>query len=187
MPSLDRRSVLRGAVPRTLLVYFSRPGMNYWYADRKDLEIGNTQVVAETVADLVDAEVVRIEAAEPYPHDYDATVERNQEEEQAGSRPQIAGGLPDLSLYDSIILGCPVWNSRAPMIVRTFLDGVDLTGKTIHPFVTYAIGEGRVFDDYTELYPDAVIEAGLAIQGEEAAEADEQVAQWVSDMDLVPR
>ncbi|WP_418606576.1 flavodoxin [Georgenia sp. SUBG003] len=53
------------------------------------------------------------------PHNYAATVERNRQEQDADARPKIAGNLPDLGRYRSIILGCPVWNTRAPMIIRT--------------------------------------------------------------------
>ncbi|WP_418606220.1 flavodoxin [Georgenia sp. SUBG003] len=125
---------------------------NYWYGDRKDLEVGNSKVIAEMVAAQVDADIFEIEPEQPYPHNYAATVERNRQEQDADARPKIAGNLPDLGRYRSIILGCPVWNTRAPMIIRTFLDGADLSGKTIHPFVTYALGGGRVFADYAELY-----------------------------------
>ncbi|MEV7136434.1 flavodoxin [Arthrobacter sp. NPDC093128] len=173
--------------PRTVIVYFSRPGENYWYGDRKDLEVGNTQVVAESIAELIDADIFQIGAAEPYPHDYDETVERNREEQQTDARPEIASGVPDLSEYDSIILGCPVWNTRIPTIVRTLLDGADLTGKTIYPFVTFAIAEGRVFNDYAELYPAATIKVGLAVQGEEAADAGTQIAAWVAELGLASR
>ena len=52
---------------RILLAYFSRPGENYYYGGRRDLDVGNTQVLAEMIADLIDCDVFRIEAAEPYP------------------------------------------------------------------------------------------------------------------------
>lgn len=165
---------------RTALVYFSRPGENYWYGGRRDLEAGNTQVVAQQIARLVDAEVIRIEEADPYPHDYEQTVERNQAEEDADTRPAIAGGAPDLAGHDTIILGCPVWNTRAPMIIRTLLDATDLAGVTIHPFITYAVGRGSVFSDYAEQYRDATVADGLAIQGEKAAGSGPEIARWVA-------
>ena len=52
---------------RILLAYFSRPGENYYYGGRRDLAVGNTQVLAEMIAELIDCDVFRIEAAEPYP------------------------------------------------------------------------------------------------------------------------
>lgn len=75
---------------RVLLAYFSRPGENYWNGDRRTLQVGNTQVVAEMIATLVRADVYRIEAADPYPDSYDATVERNVAEQRANARPSPA-------------------------------------------------------------------------------------------------
>jgi hypothetical protein len=54
-----------------LLVYFSRAGENYHYGGRRDLQVGNTEVVANMVAQLADVDVCRLQPAEPYPHDYD--------------------------------------------------------------------------------------------------------------------
>lgn len=177
-----------GATPgRRAVVYFSRPGENYWHGGRRDLKVGNTQVVAEQIARLVDAEMIRLEAADPYPHDYEQTVERNQSEQLDDARPRIAGGVPDLSPYDTVILGCPVWNTRAPMIIRTLLDAADLSGVTIHPFTTYAVGQGSVFPDYAEQYPNPTIAQGLAIQGEKAADSVAEIAQWVRRSSLGKR
>ena len=130
---------------RVLVAFFSRPGENYYYGDRVTLETGNTQVVAEMMAAAASVDVYPIEAADPYPEDYQETVARNVREEDSNARPAIAGTLPDVTQYDTILLGSPVWNVQTPMIMRTFVESVDLTGKTIHPFVTYAVsGIGRV-------------------------------------------
>ncbi len=69
-----------------LLAYFSRPGENYYYGDRIDLEIGNTQVVAEMIAAAISVDVYRIEAVDPYPDDYEQTVQRNVHEEARRTR-----------------------------------------------------------------------------------------------------
>lgn len=165
---------------RAAIVFYSRAGENYWHGGRRDLDVGNTHRVAEFIAARVDADVIRIDAADPYPHSYDPTVERNRREQQDDARPRIAGGTPDLSGYSTIILGSPVWNTRAPMIIRTLLDGTDLTGVTLHPFLTYAVGEGRVFRDYAELDPAATVTPGLAIHGEYAADSAPQVDEWIA-------
>ncbi len=170
---------------RVLLAYFSRPGENYYYGDRIDLDVGNTQVVAEMIADATSLDVYRIEEADPYPHSYDETVARNVQEEQDDARPAIANPLPDLAGYDTVLLGSPVWNVQAPMIMRTFVDGTDLAGTTIHPFVTYAVsGMGSVARDYVELCPEATIGEGLAIQGEEATGARASVEAWLRRIGL---
>ncbi|GAB3578154.1 flavodoxin [Leifsonia lichenia] len=139
---------------RTLLTYFFRPGENYYYGDRIDLEVGNTQVVVGMIAARRSLDTHRIEAVDPYSRDYEATVRRNIREQQSNAPPAIAGAVPSLNAYDTILLGSPVWNVRAPMIMRTFIEAVDLNGKTIHPFVTYAVsGMGTVRNDYAKWCP----------------------------------
>lgn len=97
------------------------------------------------------------------------------------ARPAIDGNLPDLDGIDTILLGSPVWNTLAPMIMRTFLERAGgLPGTTIHPFLTYAVGEGSVVADYAELCPAARVERGLAIRGEEARDSADAVSAWIA-------
>ena len=82
-------------------------------------------------------------------------MERNKQEQDEEARPAIAGRLPTVDTYNTVLLGSPIWNVRPPMIMRTFVDNVDLRGKTIYPFVTYAVsGMGNTIDDYTRFCPD---------------------------------
>lgn len=171
--------------PQVLLAYFSRAGENYWYGGTRDIEVGNTQVVADMIASLIRVDVHRIRAADPYPRSYRATVERNVAEQNADARPAIAGTAPDITGYDVVLLGSGIWNVRPPMIMRTFAGSVDLAGKAIHPFVTYAVsGLGRTIEDYTALCPDATIGRGLAVRGEEASDARPQVERWLREIGL---
>ena len=171
-----------------LVAYFSRPGENYFYGDRTYLDVGNTQVVAEMIATTIDADVYRIEAADPYPASYDETVERNVREQDADARPTIAGALPNVDGYDTILLGSPIWNVRPPMIMRTFVESVDLTDKTLLPFVTYAVsGLGATIDDYAQLAPTARIGDGLAVRGELAVDAQPDVTSWLRRVGLLTR
>ena len=177
-----------GSGPRRkpLVAFFSRAGENYYNGGRIDLTIGNTAVVAALVADLMDVDVYEIRAAEPYPDDYEATVRRNVEEQDADSRPGIAGRLPDLARYDTVLLGSGVWNVRAPMIMRTFVEALDFTGKTVLPFVTYAVsGMGRVADEYAQTLPGATLGDGLAVRGEEASGARGLVEDWLRRSSLI--
>ena len=75
---------------RILLAYFSRPGENYYYGGRRNLKVGNTEVLARMIAELIDCTVHRIDATDPYPASYDATVDRNVREQNADARPAIA-------------------------------------------------------------------------------------------------
>ena len=64
-----------------LLVYFSRAGENYWNGGRRDLEVGNTAVLATKIVDRLGCDVYEIQAADPYPDSYDETVARNVREQ----------------------------------------------------------------------------------------------------------
>ena len=164
----------------TLLVYFSRPGENYWEGGRRDLEIGNTKRLAATIAELIDCDEYEILAADPYPDAYDPTVERNQREQNEDVRPAIAGELPDISSYSMVIIGSPVWNVRAPMIMSTFVESVDLAGKRVLPFVTYAVsGMSGVDQDYRDALPSSEVATGLAVRGEDVDGARADVEAWL--------
>lgn len=170
----------------TLLVYFSRPGENYWYGERRDLEVGNTEVLATMIADRVELDTYRIEAADPYPAGYEETVARNVREQEQDARPAIATPLPDVSGYDTVILASPIWNVRPPMIMSTFLEAVPLLGKRVLPVTTHAMsGLGRAVEVYTELAAGATIGAGLAVQGEEVTAAGPDLEQWLRAVALV--
>jgi len=170
----------------TLLVYFSRAGENYHEGGRRDLEVGNTAVLAGMVADRTGCDVYEIEAADPYPEAYDPTVARNVREQDADARPVIAGELPDVSGYDVVLLGSPVWNVRAPMIMSTFVEGVDLRGKTVLPFVTYAVsGMAGIDADYRDALPGSDVGTGLAVRGEDVADAGAELEDWLAAAGLV--
>ena len=170
---------------RALLVYFSRPGENYSYGDRVNLDVGNTKVAAGMIREFIDIDEYEILAADPYSEDYEATVRRNVQEEKDDARPKIVGQLPDLAGYDTILIGSPVWNVQAPLIMRTFIESVDLTGKTIHPFVTYAVSRmGRVRDDYAEWLPNSNVTEGIAIQGETVRDARPDIQRWTQAIRL---
>jgi flavodoxin len=170
------------------LAYFSRPGENYHYGGRRDLKVGNTEVVARMIGERLRTDTYRVEAAEPYPFSYDATVERNREEQEQEARPALAVPPPPIDEYDVVLLGSPVWNIGTPMIMHTLLEQWDLRDKTILPFVTYAVsGMGRVADEYAALAPDAKVGEGLAVQGEEARRATSEVDTWLRGTGLLAR
>ncbi|MDG4825182.1 flavodoxin [Asanoa sp. WMMD1127] len=169
-----------------LLAYFSRAGENYWDGGRRWLEVGNTQRVADLIARLIRCDVHRIEAAEPYPDAYDPTVARNVREQEDDARPAIANPLPAVEPYDTVLLGSPIWNVRAPMIMSTFTEALDLSGKTLHPFTTHAMsGLGRTERDYATSCPGATLGEGLAVRGEEVTAAQPDVEAWLRRIGLL--
>lgn len=110
---------------KDLVVYFSATG--------------NTQAMAEQIALLTGADLMRIEAAEPYAaNPYDDS-NRIQNEAYNDLRPGIAN-LPTaetIAQYARIFVGSPIWWHQPAMVVCTFLEAFDLSDKTIVPFFTY--------------------------------------------------
>lgn len=176
----DMPTASASAAAPGLLVYFSRAGENYFNGGRRNLAVGNTKVLAQMIEQRIDCDSYEIVAADPYPDAYEPTVERNQREQNANARPRIAGELPDVGVYSTVLLGSPIWNVRAPMIMSTFLESVDLAGKTILPFVTYAVsGMSGVDDAYRRTIPTATVADGLAVRGEEVRDAGSQLDAWL--------
>lgn len=100
---------------------------------------GTTQRVAERIVELTGADVYRIEAAEPYAENPYDDSDRIQGEAYNDLRPGVAN-LPESEVmagYDTIFVGSPCWWHQPAMVVCTFLEAYDLTGKTIIPFFTY--------------------------------------------------
>ena len=175
-----------GGGGRILLAYFSRPGENYWNGGRRDLEVGNTEVLARKIRARLDCDVHRIEAVDPYPADYDETVQRNVREQDADARPAIADPLASIDGYDTILLASPIWNVRAPMIMSTFTDSYDFAGKTVHPLTTHAMsGLGTTPEDYAQSCKGARIGTGLAVRGEKVRSAGTAVDSWLRRTDLL--
>jgi flavodoxin len=171
--------------PAVLLAYFSRAGENYYYGGRTNLEVGNTELLAEMISERIECDVHRILAAEPYPDDYSETVERNVREQDADARPAIAGPPPSIEAYDTVLLASPIWNVRAPMIMSTFTERLDFRGKTVFPITTHAMsGLGNTPRDYAASCPGATIAQGLAVRGEEVDKAGAEIDTWLRNAGL---
>ena len=101
---------------------------------------GVTKRVGEEIARIAGADFYEIVPAEVYTSaDLDwmnkksrSSVEMN----DPSARPAIAGDVPDMSSYDTVIVGFPIWWGVAPRIIETLLESCDLSGKKIIPFCT---------------------------------------------------
>jgi flavodoxin len=179
--------------PRTgvLIAYFSRAGENYYYGDRIDLEVGNTEILIRILSRRLDTlgvahDVHRIEAADPYSDDYDDTRDRNVREQDADARPEIANPFGSVDGYDVVLLASPIWNVRPPMIMQTFAESHDFAGKTVHPITTHAMsGLGSAERDYAEACRGADIGEGLAVRGEKVRDdGPSAIASWLDRITL---
>lgn len=164
-----------------LVVYFSRTEGVYG----GDLTVGNTARVAQMIQDRTGADSYEIVPLEDYPSDYQETTEVAREELDADARPEIRDPLPDVSGYDTVFVGSPVWWGEYPMVVRTFLDAVDLNGKTVIPFTTHeGSGLGNTREQLESQYPRATVLDGLAVRGSQAADAQPDVDAWLEELGL---
>ena len=85
-------------------------------------------------------------------------------------RPSLAQPIPDLSAYEAILVGFPIWWYIEPRIIDTFLDSIDLNGKTIIPFATSGgSGIDRAIKRLKSLYPEAVWKDGGLLNGRDPA------------------
>ena len=98
---------------------------------------GNTQRVAERIAELTGADLYRIEPTAPYASDPYDDSDRIQEEAYNNRRPEVRNLPENLDKYDIVYIGSPIWWHQPAMVVCTFLETYDLSEKTIVPFFTY--------------------------------------------------
>ena len=122
---------------------------------------GNTEALALEIQSQTGADLFEILPETPYTEDYSVLVDQAQQEQAEGARPAISGSIDNLSEYDTIYLGYPSWWSDMPMVLYTFLDSYDLSGKTICPFVTSGgSGLAGTVEAIRELEPNATVTEG---------------------------
>ena len=111
---------------KSLVAYFSASGV--------------TASLAKRLANAVGAELFEIKPETPYTSaDLDWTNKKSRssvEMNDRAFRPPVASHVENMAQYDMVYVGFPIWWYVAPTIVNTFLEGYDLTGKTVVPFAT---------------------------------------------------
>lgn len=179
----------------SLVVYFSMPETtdpNNMTQDEEQSTVvingevlGNTQYMAYVIQETTGADIFRIEPATPYPTDHDTLVDQAAEEQEQNARPVIAGQVDNMADYDVIYLGYPNWWGDMPMILYTFLEQYDLSGKTIVPFNTHGgSGFSGTIGTIRELEPDAQVLDGLSISRNDIQDARQEIVDWVSGLDI---
>ncbi|MDE7252222.1 MAG: flavodoxin [Acetatifactor sp.] len=168
---------------KVLVAYFSRADENYGVGY---IEKGNTAIIAEMIAEETGGELFHIERETPYPAVYDKCTDEAKQEQNDNARPALAEDK-DISEYDVIFLGYPIWWGDMPMPVYTFLEGHDFSGKTVIPFCTHAgSGLSGTEKSIESVCTDAEILDGLSIKGEDAQnsqdKAKETVKEWLESL-----
>ena len=165
---------------RALVVYFSRADENY---NVGVIEKGNTRILAEMIAEATGADTFEIKPAKSYPKEYTPATKVAREEKNENARPEIVGTMPDVSGYDMIFLGYPIWWGDLPMPCYTFFDKVKLEGKTVAPFCTHEGSGLSDTDRYIAETTKAKVTEALVMTGSTAQnsrdEAKKEVSAWL--------
>ena len=144
---------------------------------------GNTGLLAAMIAEATGADLFSVQTVEKYPDSYDATLDQAQEERNANARPELATHVENLDNYDVVFLGFPNWWGDMPMAMYSFLEEVDLSGKTIVPFVTSGgSGFSNTVSTIASMEPDATMQEGLSIGGSDATSAQDRVNEWLGEL-----
>lgn len=151
---------------KTLVAYFSASGV--------------TEGVAKRLAEAAGADLYQITPAQPYTDaDLDWTDKQSRstlEMQDKSSRPAIAEPKADVAAYDVIYVGFPIWWYTAPTIINTWIESLDLKGKTVIPFATSGGSTiDRACAELEEAYPDINWKEGRLLNNP----SEQELKEWV--------
>ena len=170
---------------KTLIAYFSHAGQNYSHGEIRSLPVGNTEVVAKKIHDLIDSDLFFIDTVQKYPDDHMKKIEIAKQEYNDNARPELTARVENMDEYDTVIVAFPNWWTTMPMALFTFLESYDFSGKTLCPLITHGgSGFSNSLNDIKKLCPGADITEGLAIHGDNAATCDKAVEKWLNKIGL---
>lgn len=179
---------------KTLVVYFSMPETadpdNMTQDEEQSTVIidgevlGNTQYVAYVIQENTSADIFRIEPETPYPTDHDTLVNLAAEEQDNNARPALKSIIENLDQYDTIFVGYPNWWGDMPMILYSFFDEHNFSGKTIVPFNTHGgSGFSNSISTIAELEPETVVnEDGFTESRNNVQDAEPDIIAWLENL-----
>ena len=167
---------------KTIIIYFSRPGENY---NVGKVDKGNTEMIVEYLRELSNIKIYKIIPEQEYPENYEETLKFVQNEQSSNARPKIKNLLIDISKYNNILLGYPIWYEHIPNILITLLESLDLKGKVIYPFNTHeGSGSGNSISEIKKYAPNAIVKNGFALSGTDArnVESHGSIKNWFHEV-----
>ncbi len=154
---------------KSLVVYFS------WS--------GNTERVAKSIQSQTGSDIFEIVPKTPYSTDYNTVVDDAKAEQRNNARPAIKEAIPNIADYDTVYVGFPNWWGDMPMILYTFFDTYDLSGKTVALFCTSGgSGLSNTVNEVKALEPNAAVTKGLHIGSGASADPDSAVKSWLDEI-----
>lgn len=165
-----------------LVAYFSLADEQY---EVGVIEKGNTEIIAEIIAEKTGAELFKITANTDYPTTYEGLLDVSKQEESAP--PELAENVANMADYNIVFIGYPIWWGDLPTIVKVFIESNDFSGKTVIPFCTHAgSGLSGTAERTADLCPDSDVGDGLAVRGTVAQNdheaAENAVSDWLSQL-----
>lgn len=146
---------------------------------------GTTEALAEYTADILDADLYEIIPEKPYTEEdlaYYTDCRADREQSDPDARPAISGSIEDISRYDTVFIGYPIWHGQAPRIINTFLESYDFSGKTIVPFCTsHSSGIGSSDTDLHGLAENASWTEGRRF---DADTSENDIAAWLGKIGI---
>lgn len=159
----------------------------------------NTAAVANMIQQQTGGDLVALELQNPYPENYQATVQQVSQENASGYLPPLKTKIDSIQKYDVVFIGFPTWGMRLPPPMKTFLTQYNLSGKTVVPFNTnagYGIGSSvetikqlcanskvlEIFSVQGGIERDGVL---FVMQGEKELQVRQEVNQWLSRLSTV--
>ena len=140
---------------------------------------GTTKEVAAYLHTLVGGDLVELIPVDAYPAGYSAALDPAKQEQRKNARPKIKDPLESIDSYDVIYLGYPIWWGTVPMIVNTFLESYDFTGKTVVPFATSGgTGITQSINDIRNEVPKAEVKDGLLVK------SNDSILPWLKGLGL---
>ena len=165
---------------KTLIAFFSRADENYFSGAMRYVKVGNTEIVAGIIKELIPADTFKIEMKNPYSPVYMSCIEEAKRDLRAKARPELLSLPESIDEYDTIILAYPNYWGTMPMAVFTFLEAFDFSDKTILPLCTHeGSGMGGSEGELKKACPGAVVKNGLPISGSQAGSSEAAVKKWL--------
>ena len=178
---------------KILIAYFSRWG-NTNYPDDVDAStsasividndrFGTTEYVARMIQETVGGDIHLIETATPYTADFDELRDVNHSEMASNYLPELKESDLDISQYDTVFIGYPVWATDVPQAVISFLNKYDFSDKTVIPFCTHdGYGAGSSYGTISSASKAKNTADGLAIEAKDVPSAKDTVTNWLNSI-----
>jgi flavodoxin len=169
---------------KNLIVFYSKADEEWTSNGLENLIVGNTENFAKIIKKYIQADIFKIEPVKDYPKSYKETCNIAELEHDNHILPKIKNKI-DISSYDNIFLGYPIWWGDYPMIIQTFIEENDLKNKTIIPFSTNE-GSGLCNTDkhLQKELPNSKVLPGFAIYGSQVKLSEDKISKWVKSLNL---